>query len=122
EGSRPLSPRALSAAQRRAFEAEAVYLDQIGQREDVVVRREEYTQALRAAVSAYQISQPQFRHLIALRDESGMSAGQVRAVHAKIFASVLSEFLTDSVLDEDERQRLLLLNECLSQLGWAPGQ
>jgi DNA polymerase III epsilon subunit-like protein len=121
DSERPLMPRTLSAAQRRAFDAEAEYLRRFAP-DEVVVREQGYARALGEAVASYQISKQQFDRLVALRDASGMTAAEIRAVHAKVFAAVLGEFLTDSVLDEDERQRLVLLYECLSQLGWAPGQ
>lgn len=122
EGTRPLMPRALTPAQRRVLEQEAVYLSSHERAGEVTVRQEEYAKALMDAVSSFQISQQQFQRLLAMRNTSGMTVGQIRAVHAKVFAAMLSGFLTDSVLDEEERQRLVLLNECLSQLGWAPGQ
>ncbi|MDI6872657.1 MAG: 3'-5' exonuclease [Bacillota bacterium] len=51
----------------------------------------------------------------------GISAEAIRAVHSKVFAGVIAQFVDDDRLDEGEVDNLRRLRQCLSSLGWAPG-
>lgn len=47
---------------------------------------------------------------------------EIRAVHARVFAAAIKQFIDDRSLDNIEMKKLHLLWKCLDTLGWAPGQ
>jgi len=46
---------------------------------------------------------------------------QVKAIHAKVFAAAIIPMIDDDFLDPMEEDKLIVLKNCLSKLGWAPG-
>lgn len=81
-----------------------------------------YSFALLDALSDFVITDEELQGLEMLRRESALSDDQVRAVHASVFVWTLSQYAGDHALDEDERDRIRRLHQCLSRLGWAPGE
>lgn len=57
----------------------------------------------------------------ALRAELGISEGQARAVHARVFSAALQDMADDDEVDWVEEMRLKFLHQALGALGWAPG-
>lgn len=80
-----------------------------------------YWDALKAAVADLAISDEELADLLTIRKQFDIAPEQVRAVHARIFASVTARFAEDNHVDAAEVEKLRRLHECLSILGWAPG-
>lgn len=80
-----------------------------------------YWDALKAAVSDLQIDASELADLLAIRQTYALSDEQVRALHSRIFAAVMVRYSNDNAVDAGEALRLKHLRDCLSQLGWAPG-
>jgi DNA polymerase III epsilon subunit-like protein len=81
----------------------------------------EYWHALTAAVSDLKISDAEVFELTDLRQRLKLSDDYLRMFHARLYASVLRQFIDDQCLDIKEARKLHLLTECLRRLGWAPG-
>jgi hypothetical protein len=47
---------------------------------------------------------------------------RLRVLHARAFASAIAQFCDDQELDDNELIKLRRLHQCLSKLGWAPGE
>jgi DNA polymerase-3 subunit epsilon len=82
----------------------------------------DYWEVLKAAVCDLEITEDELRILKKKKRDLGLQVEQVRALHARIFAGVISRFVDDQRIDERERNKLYRLHRCLSQLGWAPGE
>lgn len=78
--------------------------------------------ALRTALADPDISDEEIERLAAERAELGLRDDQVKMLHARAFASVISQFVGDQWLDEREVRKLHRLYACLERLGWAAGQ
>lgn len=81
-----------------------------------------YWDNLRAVLSDLVVTNDEIALLEKKQKELHLSPEQVRVLHARIFISVLSQFVDDQWLDDQERQTLRRLYRCLAKLGWAPGQ
>jgi DNA polymerase-3 subunit epsilon len=81
-----------------------------------------YSFALLDAISDFVITDEDVEGLKYLRDSTDLSEEQLRAVHASVFIWTLSEYAGDHALDDQERDKLRQLHQCLSRLGWAPGE
>jgi DNA polymerase-3 subunit epsilon len=81
-----------------------------------------YWDALKAAVADLVITDEEIGQLKRSKQELGLREEQVRVLHARAFASVISQFIDDQWLDDRERRKLKRLHQCLSLLGWAPGE
>jgi DNA polymerase III epsilon subunit-like protein len=99
------APIALSQVSRRPCNGLAAYWD-----------------ALKAAVTDLQIDDEEIDRLTRIVNEFGLSRDQVRMLHARAFASVITQFISDQCLDDRESRKLHRLHQCLSKLGWAPGE
>jgi len=86
-----------------------------------VARVREYLDALSAVVADLELTVVEVENLARKRDQLGLGPDEVRAVHGRVFAAMLSEALADSSVTEEEWDRLSRLHECLTGLGWAPG-
>lgn len=51
-----------------------------------------------------------------------LTVEEVRGIHARAFANLLTQCVEDRVINTDEKKQLHRLYQCLSKLGWAPGQ
>lgn len=81
----------------------------------------QYQSAILAAVADRVIEEEEIMEVAALQKSLGLKAGQLRAVHASIFSSVLADAIDDDYLDSNEVEDLRKLHSCLSELGYAPG-
>jgi DNA polymerase-3 subunit epsilon len=80
-----------------------------------------YWEGLKAALADLRITQDELDDLLAKKHEYGLDAEQIRALHARAFASVITQFTDDHRIDERECNLIRRVQRCLSQLGWAPG-
>ena len=81
-----------------------------------------YFDTLKTVVADLDISDQELTYVAQERQRLGLTLGQVRSIHAKAFASVLSRFADDWYVDNLEVLKLQRLHQCLSKLGWAPGE
>lgn len=81
-----------------------------------------YWDAMKAAVTDLIITDDEMEHLRQIIQRFGLPVEQIRMLHARVFSSVISQFIDDRWLDDRERRKLRRLHECLSKLGWAPGE
>lgn len=81
-----------------------------------------YFDALKAVVADLDITDQELSYVIQERQRLGLTLGQVRSIHAKAFASVITQFANDWYVDNMEVLKLQRLHQCLSKLGWAPGE
>ena len=81
-----------------------------------------YVDALLAALSDLRITDDEKEFLKHLQVLQELTPEQVKAIHAKAFVWKLSAMADDDWLDKTEEQTLRQLTQCLSTLGWAPGE
>lgn len=81
-----------------------------------------YWDALKTVLSDLEITEEELAHVRAERERSGLQPEQIRVLHARAFASAMSQFAADQWLDDREVRKLRRLHACLAELGWAPGQ
>lgn len=84
-------------------------------------RIREYQETVLVLLSDYVVSPQEAAMGRELAARLGLTASQVRAVHARIFASTLDEWAANDEIDEDERGYLNAMYRGLEALGWAPG-
>lgn len=88
----------------------------------ITSQRRQYWSLLATLLSDLVISKDDLLQAVALRESLSMSREQIRSVHARVFAAVIAQFAEDHWLDDKEARKLRRLYDCLSRLGWAPGQ
>lgn len=81
-----------------------------------------YWDLLKSVLVDLEVTDEELRAIKAEQEASGITAEEVRMLHARAFASVISQFAVDKRIDDAEQRRLRRLHECLVKLGWAPGQ
>ncbi len=81
-----------------------------------------YWEALKAALADLQITDEELHNLSMLKRTLGLHDEQVRVLHARVLTSVISQFTDDAWLDDKESRKLRRVYQCLSRLGWAPGE
>jgi hypothetical protein len=81
----------------------------------------EYWDALKTVVADLEITGDEVKYIVGERKRLGLQKEQLRVLHARAFASAITQFVADQWIDDREVTKLRLLHRCLSQLGWAPG-
>jgi DNA polymerase-3 subunit epsilon len=81
-----------------------------------------YWDVLRSIVADLEITDEELEYATQERRRLGLKEEQVRALHARAFTGAITQFLDDQLLDDQEVEKLRRLHNCLSQLGWAPGE
>jgi DNA polymerase-3 subunit epsilon len=81
-----------------------------------------YWDLLKSVLVDLEVSDEELAAIKAERELGGLSEEEVRMLHARAFASVISQFTADKRIDSSEERRLRRLYECLGRLGWAPGE
>lgn len=81
-----------------------------------------YWEALKAVVADLTVTEDEMYMIYEERKRLNLGLEQMRAMHAKIFAAVVAQFIDDEFLDGAEMKKLNMLWKCLDALGWAPGQ
>jgi DNA polymerase-3 subunit epsilon len=82
----------------------------------------EYWDTLAVALADLEITDEEVDELDRKRRDLALPDEQVHMLHARAFASAITQFTGDKWLDNRERRKLSRLHHCLSRLGWAPGQ
>ncbi|MCZ6836657.1 MAG: exonuclease domain-containing protein [Planctomycetota bacterium] len=102
----------------------SVELDGIGSSEHESALRDrlhEYWEALKSVLCDLVITREEMEYLAKVQCEMKLTPEQVRGLHARAFANAIRTFIDDAWLDQTEVHQLHKLHECLSELGWAPG-
>ncbi|MCB9717457.1 MAG: 3'-5' exonuclease [Myxococcales bacterium] len=84
-------------------------------------RIREYQEMVLALLSDFVVSTEEANVAREIAGRLGLTIGEVRAVHARIFASTLNQWAADDEIDDNERVYLNALHRGLDALGWAPG-
>jgi DNA polymerase-3 subunit epsilon len=84
-------------------------------------RLREYWDAITAAVADLEITPEEIADLAARRLRLGLTTDELRAVHGRVFAAMLTQAIEDTAVTDAEWLQLKRLHGCLGQLGWAPG-
>lgn len=84
-------------------------------------RLREYQELVLVLLSDYVVSPQEAEEARVLAARLALTASQVRAVHARIFAATLNQWAADDEIDDNERVYLSVLHRALETLGWAPG-
>ncbi len=82
----------------------------------------EYWDAVSEMITDLEITERKIEELRAAQDRLGLTVEHVRWVHAKAFASVISQLGEDRSVDDRTTRRLEKLYDSMSKLGWAPGE
>ncbi len=82
----------------------------------------EYWDAISTIVTELEITETKVEELRNERHRLGLTVEQIRWVHAKAFASVITQSAQDRSVDDRNTRRLERVYDCLSKLGWAPGE
>ncbi|MBI3090867.1 MAG: 3'-5' exonuclease [Candidatus Tectomicrobia bacterium] len=90
-----------------------------GQRQDAL---HGYWEALKTVLSDLEVSEEELALLVEKKKHLGLTQEEVRSLHARAFADVISTCIDDKALDADECELLRRLYGCLKRLGWAPGE
>lgn len=79
----------------------------------------DYWELLQTVIEDLEISPEEHYRMERLREK--LTVCQIRSVHAKAFATMLSKFNQDQRIDDREANLLKRLSQCLQDLGWSPG-
>lgn len=82
----------------------------------------EYQELLSVLLSDGGVTRDEIESALHCRARLGLTDGQVRAVHARLFAAAINPCISDEFVDDDEVRLLADLAEALQLLGWAPGR
>jgi DNA polymerase III epsilon subunit-like protein len=80
-----------------------------------------YWDTLKAVIADLDVTDEEMANVANERQRLGLSTEKVRSMHARIYAAVIRQ-ITGEQLDDKKAARLRRLHQCLSQLGWAPGE
>lgn len=81
-----------------------------------------YWDAMANILTDLEVSDEEVKRVQDLRQRHGLTEETVRFLHAHVFASALSRFNGDCVMDNEEAATIASLHNCLRKLGWAPGE
>jgi len=81
----------------------------------------EYWAALQRISETVNLSSDELSRIRSDRARGGLKADQIRAMHARFFAELISALVENGRLDKDGAEMLRRTRERLSVLGWAPG-
>lgn len=82
----------------------------------------EYWDGLKVVLADLDVTSDEVTALAEKKKRLNLSNEEVRALHAKAFMGILSQFSQDVRIDAREADVIRRLYHCLSRLGWAPGQ
>jgi DNA polymerase-3 subunit epsilon len=82
----------------------------------------EYWDSLRSVLADLDITEQELKYILDIRRKIQLPKEKIRMLHAKAFTAIISQFISDKTLDDKEVLKLRRLFQCLSKLGWAPGE
>jgi len=82
----------------------------------------EYWDVLKLVIADLEVTDPELAYVRRKQRSLNLDEPEIRAQHARIFASVITQFTDDRRIDDREREKLRRLHAALSRLGWAPGE
>jgi hypothetical protein len=121
----PLTPPAaesLKSTKRlkpRRIPVEVEALPRVLSRQDAL---RNYWEELKTVICDLEVTEEEIGYLNRKKHELNLMPEEVRGLHARSFADLISQCVEDKVLDDHECSKLRRLYQCLSKLGWAPGQ
>lgn len=80
-----------------------------------------YWDVIKEVVADLQVTDDEAEYAAEQRRTLGLTKEQIRFLHARAFASAISQFIDDQHLDDIEARKLRKLRTALSRMGWAPG-
>lgn len=83
---------------------------------------DEYWDALTTVLADLEITDEEVEYITNERKRLGLQEEQLRVLHARAFANAITQFVDDQWLDDEESQKLRRLRQCLSKIGWVPGE
>jgi DNA polymerase III subunit epsilon len=81
-----------------------------------------YWEELKTVISDLQVTQEEIAYLTNKKQELGLESDEIRSLHARAFADLISQCVEDKALNDGECSKLRRLHQCLGKLGWAPGE
>ncbi|MFO0748463.1 MAG: 3'-5' exonuclease [Myxococcota bacterium] len=84
-------------------------------------RAREYLNTVLQVVADLEIADAELGRVAARRAELQIGDDEMRAIHARVMAAMITRYSEDRRIDEVERLQLRRLYQCLDRLGWAPG-
>jgi DNA polymerase III epsilon subunit-like protein len=81
-----------------------------------------YWDTLKTVIADLDVTEEEMAYVATERHRLGLTIEQVRSLHARVYASIIQQFASDRRIDEREAEKIQRLHQCLSQLGWAPGE
>ncbi|MCK4872573.1 MAG: 3'-5' exonuclease [Phycisphaerales bacterium] len=82
----------------------------------------EYWESLKSVLADLKITREEMEYMARKQRELNLHPEQIRSLHGRAFAAVISQCIDDRRLDKNEVETLCSLHQCLSKLGWAPGE
>lgn len=82
----------------------------------------EYWDALKDVVYDLDVTEEELNYIKKIRRDSILDKAQIRMLHAKVFMGAIAQFSADEAINDREVIVLRKLSNCLSILGWSPGQ
>lgn len=81
-----------------------------------------YWEALKIILGDLRVTGHELQNLVALKNELQIADEQIRALHARVFSEALLHYIEDDWVDDGECDKIHRLHDCLSTLGWGPGE
>lgn len=81
-----------------------------------------YWKTLVAILEDFDVTDEECDQAIRERTQLGLTEDEIRTLHARVYSGVITRYTADQRLDQRETQNLRRLTQCLSKLGWAPGE
>jgi len=82
----------------------------------------EYWDVLKLVIADLEVSNAELAYVERRQRSLNLDEAEIRAQHARVFGSVITQFTDDRRIDAREREKLRRLHAALSRLGWAPGE
>jgi hypothetical protein len=124
-GRDPLTPPAADSLKSttrlksRRIPVEIESLPRVPSRQDTL---HSYWEAIKTVIYDLEVSEEEIGYLNKKKKELDLMPEEVRGLHARAFADLISQCVEDKVLDDNECGKLRRLHQCLGKLGWAPGE
>lgn len=81
-----------------------------------------YWEAMKTVLVDMTVTDEEVAYLAQKRHELRLTPPEYRCLHARAFADIMLRTIDDSLLTDPECATLKRLHQCLSKMGWAPGE